>query len=372
LTPSSSVTYSLPKIPDNPSTTRYNHARALIENFDQVHLISQYNPPDKLKDRFESVRLVPEPNSVGSVLANLSTRVNTLNRLNRDNDIKLNLTTFHYLPAISGYISDLPWVVDMYDDPSQFAFNEGAHHHFGIKVLNFLLNSSDGGLITLHPNFSQNYKFEKIYLMNGSPSDRVIPPSNHEEGRFKSNKEDGISAVWLGKTGIKDGMRILIDSLNQVDVHVDVDVFGTPYERSKTYAEEKSVDDALHFHGYVPHDELVKNLYKWDVGLCILPRREDWLYSYPIKVGEYMSAGMVPVVSDFPGINRMVGSAGFKVDPIPEELSSTLEEISNLDSKEWQEMSKNSRDRAETIAWRGIREEMVVGLKQLLSTNLQK
>jgi glycosyltransferase involved in cell wall biosynthesis len=256
----------------------------------------------------------------------------------------------------------------MYDDPIQFVFNKGTHQYLGLKVLNTLLNSADGGLITLHPNFNRRYKFQKVYLTNGSPSDRILPKWQRNNKYNHSNDEEGISAVWVGKTDLEDGMRILIDSLDQTDVRVNVNVFGFPYKRSKAYAQKMSVDDAIHFHGNVCHDKLVSHLYESDVGLCILPRREDWLYSYPIKIGEYMSAGIIPVVSDFPGINRMVGSVGYKINPVPKELSMTFERISRLDAEKRRELQQNSRNRAETISWQEIRNEMAVGLEKLLSS----
>lgn len=314
---------------------------------------------------------MPKPDSVRSSLENISARVNALDKINEEYDTKLNLTTFHYLPAISGYVSDSPWVVDIYDDPSQLVFNNGIHHHFGVAVLEHLLNSAEAGLITLHPDFSQEYDFEKVYLMNGCSYNRITPGWHGYEKGIGSSDGASISAVWVGKTDIDQGMRILIESLYQTDAHVVVNVFGEPYAQSKAYAQEKGVDNAVHFHGDVSHEVIINHLREADVGLCILPRREDWLYSYPIKIGEYLSAGLIPVASDFPAINRLMGTVGFKIDPVPSQLSTVFEEISNLDSRERQKMYKNSRDRAEAIAWRDIRDEMVRGLKKVLSSTAE-
>lgn len=52
-------------------------------------------------------------------------------------------------------------------------------------------------------------------------------------------------------------------------------------------------------------------------GLCILKPTENYFYSQPIKVYEYMAAGLPYICSDFPGWRRVAqeSGAGICVEP---------------------------------------------------------
>lgn len=81
-------------------------------------------------------------------------------------------------------------------------------------------------------------------------------------------------------------------------------------------------------------------------GLCILKPIENYYYSQPIKMYEYMAAGLPFVCSDFPGWRAIVeeSQAGVCVDPNDTKLiGETISELLS-DREKAQQMGKNGRE----------------------------
>lgn len=71
------------------------------------------------------------------------------------------------------------------------------------------------------------------------------------------------------------------------------------------------------YFGYVNNEE-VRNIYqKSDIGLCVLKKTPNHYYSLPIKLFEYMEAGLPVICSDFPLWRKIVeeNNCGVCVDP---------------------------------------------------------
>ena len=81
-------------------------------------------------------------------------------------------------------------------------------------------------------------------------------------------------------------------------------------------------------------------------GLCILKPIENYYYSQPIKVYEYMAAGIPYICSDFPGWRKLAeeSNAGICVDPENIiEIRKTVKLFLN-DRSYAQEMGRNGRE----------------------------
>lgn len=82
------------------------------------------------------------------------------------------------------------------------------------------------------------------------------------------------------------------------------------------------------------------------VGLCILKPIENYYYSKPIKVYEYMAAGLSYICSDFPGWRKVAEESGARTCVIPEDVegirSSILRLLNNPDLA--QSMGRQGRE----------------------------
>jgi glycosyltransferase involved in cell wall biosynthesis len=109
--------------------------------------------------------------------------------------------------------------------------------------------------------------------------------------------------------GKEKGVRTAIQALTNVPGAVLCLVGGEPHdiEEYKLLAEKEGVMDRTMFIGKVSHDQIPIYLKAFDVGLVPLPDTEYFrLYNSPLKLFEYMAAGVPIVASDLPSIREIV------------------------------------------------------------------
>lgn len=352
-----SVIYYGRTIPDNKSTARYNHALAIGEEFDGAILITHDSPPKEIISQYSENYELGMRSNVGEELSAVYEGFSLLQGLSKIKSIDAVISTFHYSQATASFlfsnISGTEWIVDVYDHPMQFAWdNPNSNiHRFTASGLQSLLNHADMGINAFHPKTPFALGREKAFVMNGSYVENLQP----KYGKFKRGR---LSAIAVGKTQLDHGMKIILDALSFTSVNVDLDIFGESFEASEVYAEDLELDDMVTFHGHVDNNLVKKEILEADVGFCILPPREDYLYSYPIKCGEYMAAGTIPIVSDFPSLRHLCQDSAVYSDPNPEKLARSIDALTSQSQESKCHRSDLARKRAEAISWENQRRKI--------------
>lgn len=344
------VAYYVPVVPSVPSTARYNHALALAESAEQAILLTHEDPPEKIANAYGEVRVIP-----GSVtpsagnLSKVSPRLGQGRRAARIADRFLDpadafVTTFHYAPALAGYLADAPWVLDLYDDPYQYIYNSPrSMQEVLARFLRVLLGRADRAVHTIHPSSPRLFGADRRFALNGAPTE-VIEPG-------QKPPRDPLRCVWAGKPRLDRGMELFLRALARSEPAIEVDVYGAPVEDAGSFAERLGVADDVTFRGQSAHETVRRAIGGAHVGLCLLPRRGDWEYSYPIKVGEYLAGGTVPLCSGFPGMRSLARGAGVYVEPAPAAIERGLEALATTGSAEAEQQQERCRSRAEAVSW---------------------
>ena len=109
--------------------------------------------------------------------------------------------------------------------------------------------------------------------------------------------------------------------------------------------EKQCLGDQIHYVGQLNREE-VNNLYGESVvGLCVLKAAHNYINSQPIKMYEYMAAGIPFICSNFPGWERVANEskAGVCVDPEDvKQISNAINQLLN-ERKKAQKMGENGR-----------------------------
>ena len=87
--------------------------------------------------------------------------------------------------------------------------------------------------------------------------------------------------------------------------------------------------DRIVVHGQLSHSETIRTLFGWDVGVAPYLGMPSFYFS-PLKLVEYMAAGLCPVASDLPEIRSLLGGGerGVLVPPgAAQELAGVLVEL---------------------------------------------
>jgi glycosyltransferase involved in cell wall biosynthesis len=124
--------------------------------------------------------------------------------------------------------------------------------------------------------------------------------------------------------------------------------------------------------GWLSRDQIKAELERALVGLVTLRPEPRYVVSYPIKMFEYMAAGLPVIASNFPLWNEIIKNenCGISVDPLnPEEIGNAINWLAE-NPKEALAMGKNGRKAIiEKYNWENEAETLVGIYKKLLPEN---
>jgi glycosyltransferase involved in cell wall biosynthesis len=155
-----------------------------------------------------------------------------------------------------------------------------------------------------------------------SPAKVTVVPNGVDVRKFTGQRRRRGSGVlrvgFLGSLKPWHGIDVLLEAFTHAlarrpDLRLEIVGAGPEAER---LAEAALPADAFLSHGPLPHRIAIEVMSQWDVGVAPflpLPR----FYFSPLKVVEYMAAGVCPVASDLGQIRTLLGSGkrGVLVEP---------------------------------------------------------
>lgn len=322
------------------SSTRYNHALALANQTDESVLITRDHAPTEIVSEFTEYHCL----GGGTMSKQVRESRSIVSQYEADRDLRL-VTSFNYVPALTGYLSDMTWVVDALDNPRQYVLHEGTSYinYLINPFLRWIIDQADIVVHTPHPSTPDKYGNEQRYVRNGAPV--FLVDSELNEKRFERNRR---RMVW---SGVKEGIDIVLDALEQMSEPIPFDIYGPVEKDFERELTDRGFSDLVNCHGAVKNSIILSVLDEYTFGLCILPPRQDNVYAYPIKVGEYIANGVIPVMSDFPGMRDMVRGAGTYTSPRPDELAQILDRLNALGVDELRTLSSEAVERSRAISW---------------------
>jgi glycosyltransferase involved in cell wall biosynthesis len=127
-------------------------------------------------------------------------------------------------------------------------------------------------------------------------------------------EDDGVNRIlYIGGISYLRGYREMIRMMDYLpeELQAELHMIGplqhiAPEDRD----EEKLKEKRIYLHGRIPFEEVKKWLGRGKVGLVCLHPVENYRESLPIKMFEYMAAGLPLVATDFPMWKEIVESSG--------------------------------------------------------------
>ena len=179
-------------------------------------------------------------------------------------------------------------------------------------------------------------------------------------GEFPAQRRRGTSGFTVGFAGsLKPwhGVEVVVDAVNIAARQIEslrLEVVGDgpcadvlerlelPHGRSTFYRAR-------------PYEETVRIVSSWDVGLAPYIDVTPTFYFCPLKVIEYMAAGICPVASDLGDIRSLLGDGeyGFLVPPgDPRALAAVLVELAHDAQRRSTVAARAQRHARESMSWR--------------------
>jgi hypothetical protein len=337
--------YYIKDIPNILSVTQFNHALAIANHDSTSALLIHEPPPAEIDEAYEYVRVIRSRTPIGRIYDALE----LINTIVEQNSSVILITAGQIEPVVAGRMSNADWVVDLYDDPLQGIRNNPiSRHQITDRVLRHLVAGAPFGSNTLHQNAPNKAGVKKVYCINGAPTDLI----EHRRIEYSSP----LRAVIAGKVTLDKGMDLIIDGVSRSNASIVIDAFGAVNDKTLQYCDSVGVSNQIRFHGKSCHEKVRRAITDSHIGLCVLPKRGDWMYHYPIKLGEYLAGGTIPLASDFPAFIQLAGESGIYVEPSPKGVAGGLEEIEALSQMDYQKRLDAVIARGEDVNWSSVRE----------------
>ena len=168
--------------------------------------------------------------------------------------------------------------------------------------------------------------------------------------------------VFAGNIHTWDGLDVAIEALPQIRqragaVRLLVVGSGLPplMDRLRAMAAERGVSDLVHFLGSKPHNELPSIFSEAHIGLAHFQPAPFRVFSFPLKVIEYMAAGM-PVIATVDTEAGDLVSRARCGRSIPFDAGSLAEAVSDLllDPTQCRELAENAVAESRHFGWSEI------------------
>ena len=343
------VVYYSPEIPQVWSTDRYQHALAVVQYASNSVIISDNECPYEIKNNANSTYKLREENK-------LKKAFNVAKIAEQEVGQKgLFVAVGHkYRGAIAGVIAKfkgINWIPDIFETPAMPRLNKPySIHQLTSRITPLMLDTAEKGIHSFHPSTPFQYGHKKTFIKNGSPIEKIEPL--YDVG-------DPIRIVLVGSNPrLERGGKYMLQALYSIDrKNIRVDICGKTSEKMKSLSVSLGLSNYVNFHGWTAHSDALNYVRKATIGYAVLPPRVDWRYAPPIKVGEYLAAGTIPLVSDFPGSRHMAGNSGKYTSPSSSAVRKALLKILRTEPAELQSQQKAARKRGEQISWTSVRRD---------------
>ena len=105
------------------------------------------------------------------------------------------------------------------------------------------------------------------------------------------------------------------------------------------------------FHGWVGRDKIVEVLSNSRAGLSVLQPTQSYIDALPVKVFEYMAAGLPVITSDFPSLGQIIKNedCGITVDPTDQQAIARAMDFILANPAEAEAMGERGRRAVEQI-----------------------
>jgi glycosyltransferase involved in cell wall biosynthesis len=222
------------------------------------------------------------------------------------------------------------------------------------------------GVIIVAPVQQHRFPYHKTIMVQNFPIREEFLESNSTN----YSKRPPHFAYIGGITAIR-GIKEMVKALEYIDNSQVNLILAGEFSAEKLFKEVKSYHgwDKVQYEGLVNRNKVAEILGKAKAGLVVLHPAPNYINSFPIKLFEYMSAGIPVIASDFPLWRHIIEEAkcGLFVDPLnPKKIAKAMEWI--LDHpEEAQKMGENGLKAIETkYNWNNECRKLILFYEKLL------
>lgn len=197
------------------------------------------------------------------------------------------------------------------------------------------------GIVTATPYLKSKFiKFNKNTVdVNNYPLLNEFKDYNSD---FKTRKKQ---ITYVGGLTFERGIIEMIKIANDMQDFQFVFCGDFSSEEEKKSAMKQIKGNNIDFLGYVSREKIIEVLNNSVLGLVLLEKNKRYMDSLPIKMFEYMAAGLPVIASDFPLWNEILIDSKSGICVNQKDVSNIIEKIKQLteDKETLEQMSESGR-----------------------------
>lgn len=228
-------------------------------------------------------------------------------------------------------------VYDVHEDVPKQVLRKFWIPFYVAKPLSFIVTIAESiaarilsGVITVTPHIAQRFSKNNVALVRNYPDLEEF--SELQDIAFE-DKEVG-SLIYVGAITKERGIMQMVDALENTPDHVRLHLIGPffPTALEQEVRARKGWQKVVYY-GWQDRDKVVEVMRKCQIGLVTLQPTGDYEVAYPVKMFEYMAAGIAVVSSNFELYQDIVDTAKVGVCVNPESPTEIAHGINSLLSK---------------------------------------
>ncbi len=198
-----------------------------------------------------------------------------------------------------------------------------------IRMTEYLSSKLFDGIITATDDILRKFSYHKraVSIKNYpilSYFTGIINKDNREHCKSKV-----FNLVYVGNISKERGIIEMIRALEYINQPIKLSLYGN-YDSNSYESELCNLKgyEKVEFLGWIQHEKITELLSGYDSGIVCLHPIPNYITALPIKLFEYMAAGLPVVASNFPLLREIVeeNKCGVCVDPLnPEEIAGAIE-----------------------------------------------
>jgi glycosyltransferase involved in cell wall biosynthesis len=215
------------------------------------------------------------------------------------------------------------------------------------KAANWLAGRFFDAIVAATPGVASSFPAKKTIVARNFPltaeAEAFVGPPHRERPE---------EVIYIGRISEDRGVREMTEAARMAGATVVL--AGPAHEPLLSALHEGEQWPWVDYRGRLSRQEIATALQRARAGLVVLHPRKAYLESLPVKLFEYMAAGIPVIASDFPLWRQIVAGAGcgLLVDPAdPDAIASAIESVL-ADPDAAEEMGRRGREAVrETYNW---------------------
>ena len=221
------------------------------------------------------------------------------------------------------------------------------------------------GIITVTPLLEKRFKTinPHTWQVCNFPSLQEFPAAGT---KWEDRKNE---VCYIGNITAIRGIHEMIKSLEHCDTKLHLGGVFSPTALRDEVAAYKGWTKVLEY-GFMNRTQVKETLSSCKIGLVLLHPAENYVDAYPVKLFEYMAAGIPVIASDFPFWKEIIDryQCGICVDPFNiQAIAKAINDLLNNDHVA-QQMGSNGRKAIEmTFNWEKEEKKLITIYQQLMN-----